>query len=86
MVDSGVGIAPEDIQRVLRPFEQVEGSLARQNGGTGLGLPYSEKIAQIHGGKLALESTLGLGTKCRIFLPQWRLLDVIEPEAMLNVS
>lgn len=86
VVDSGVGIAPEDIQRVLRPFEQVEGSLARQNGGTGLGLPYSEKIAQIHGGKLALESTLGLGTKCRIFLPQWRLLDVIEPEAMLNVS
>ncbi len=86
VVDTGVGIAATDIDRVLRPFEQVEGSLARQNGGTGLGLPYSEKIAQIHGGRLALESTLGLGTRCRIILPQWRLLDVIEPESLREAS
>ena len=86
VIDTGVGIAELDIQRVLRPFEQVEGSLARQNGGTGLGLPYSEKIAEIHGGRLELESTLGLGTRCRIILPQWRLLEVIEPKTLRIAS
>lgn len=84
--DTGVGIAKEDIERVLQPFEQVEGALARQNGGTGLGLPYSEKIAQIHGGRLALESTLGEGTECQIILPNWRMLDVVEPEALREAS
>ena len=86
VVDTGVGIAEKDIERILRPFEQVEGSLARQNGGTGLGLPYSEKIAQIHGGRLVLESTLGKGTQCQIILPQWRLLDVMRPEALRRAS
>jgi len=84
--DTGVGIAKEDIERVLQPFEQVEGALARQNGGTGLGLPYSEKIAQIHGGRLALKSTLGEGTECQIILPYWRMLDVVEPEALREAS
>jgi len=84
--DTGVGIAAEDIERVLRPFEQVEGALARQNGGTGLGLPYSEKIAQIHGGRLVLSSTLGLGTRCKLILPQWRLLDIDEPQALREAS
>ena len=81
VADTGVGIAAEDIARVMRPFEQVEGSMARQNGGTGLGLPYCEKIAEIHGGRLKLQSALGCGTRCRLTLPAWRLLEVVvEPE------
>ena len=86
VTDTGVGIAEEDIARIMRPFEQVEGSLARQNGGTGLGLPYSEKIAEIHGGRLLLSSTLGTGTRCQIILPQWRFLDVIEPSELRQAS
>lgn len=86
IADTGVGIAAADLDRVLRPFEQVEGSLARQNGGTGLGLPYSEKIAEIHGGRLVLQSNLGVGTQCRIVLPQWRLIDVIEPVTLREAS
>ena len=78
VIDSGVGIAPEDMQRVLRPFEQVEGAMARQNGGTGLGLPYSEKITEIHGGSLTLQSAVGDGTRCQITLPKERLVDVFE--------
>ncbi len=78
VADNGVGIAPQDLERVLRPFEQVESSMSRQNGGTGLGLPYSEKISQIHGGKLKIQSTLGSGTRCQVIMPSWRLLEVIS--------
>ena len=76
IADTGVGIPAGDIARVMRPFEQVAGSMARQNGGTGLGLPYSEKIAEIHGGRLKLKSAIGCGTRCSIILPAWRLLEV----------
>jgi len=86
VVDTGVGIAPEDISRVMRPFEQVEGSMARQNGGTGLGLPYCEKIAEIHGGRLTLQSALGCGTRCRIILPAWRLIEVITDSELREAS
>lgn len=84
--DNGTGIAPEDISRIMRPFEQVEGSMARQNGGTGLGLPYSEKIAEIHDGSLTLQSTLGSGTRCRITLPSERMIEVITPNHMREAS
>lgn len=84
--DNGTGIAPEDITRVMRPFEQVEGSMARQNGGTGLGLPYSEKIAEIHNGSLTLQSALGSGTRCRITLPSERMIEVITPTKMREAS
>lgn len=86
VADTGVGIPPEDLARVMRPFEQVAGSLARQNGGTGLGLPYSEKIAQIHGGRLKLKSALGCGTRCRIILPAWRLLEVVIPARLRDAG
>ena len=86
VIDTGVGIAPEDMQRVLRPFEQVEGSMARQNGGTGLGLPYSEKISEIHGGNLTLHSTVGDGTRCQITLPKERLVGVFEAQALRAAS
>lgn len=75
VVDTGVGIAPADMDRIMRPFEQVERAMSRQNGGTGLGLPYSQKIAEIHGGRITLESALGLGTRCRIILPAWRHME-----------
>ncbi len=86
VIDNGTGIAPEDIPRVMRPFEQVEGSMARQNGGTGLGLPYCEKIAQIHDGDLTLQSALGSGTRCRITLPSERMIDVIRPTTLSEAS
>ena len=48
--DTGIGIAPEDIARVIRPFEQVETVLSRSHGGTGLGLPLTSKLTELHGG------------------------------------
>lgn len=67
--DSGIGIAPEDIPRVLSPFGQVEGALARKSQGSGLGLPLTRQFAEAHGGSLHVDSVLGEGTTVTIRLP-----------------
>jgi signal transduction histidine kinase len=71
--DTGIGIAPENVDRVLRPFEQVETSYARRHGGVGLGLPYAKRLTELHGGSLELESQVGKGTTVTVTLPAWRL-------------
>jgi len=76
VTDTGIGIAPENIDRVLRPFEQVETSYARKHGGSGLGLPYAKRLTELHGGELAIESELGKGTSVSVSLPACRLIDV----------
>ncbi len=81
--DSGIGIPKEDLDRVLRPFEQVESALARQHGGTGLGLPYSKKIIEIHGGTLTLSSQVDIGTTVRIDLPPTSVLNVQSNRPLL---
>jgi signal transduction histidine kinase len=67
--DTGIGIAPEDMEKVLRPFGQVESSLARRFAGTGLGLPLSKGLVELHGGTLAIASAPGSGTTVRVRLP-----------------
>jgi len=67
--DTGIGIAPKDIDRVLRPFVQVDGSLTRKHDGTGLGLSLVKAMAELHGGCLVLESVEGQGTTATILLP-----------------
>ncbi len=71
--DTGIGIAAKDLDRVLRPFEQVESALSRRHGGTGLGLPYSKKVIEIHGGALKLASQVNSGTTVRVDLPASRI-------------
>jgi signal transduction histidine kinase len=72
VADNGIGIAPEDLDRVLQPFEQVDHSLSRRHPGTGLGLPLVKKIMELHGGTLELKSELGSGTKAEILFPSER--------------
>ncbi len=74
MRDTGIGIAEDDLERVLIPFEQVESSLARKNGGTGLGLPYAKKLVELHGGTLRISSEPHKGTTVTITLPPERLV------------
>jgi PAS domain S-box-containing protein len=69
VTDTGIGIAQEDIDKVLRPFGQVESSLARRFAGTGLGLPLSKGLVELHGGSLAIASTPGAGTTVTVRLP-----------------
>jgi signal transduction histidine kinase/DNA-binding response OmpR family regulator len=66
--DSGIGIAPEDQDRVFDEFRQVSGSLRRQEG-TGLGLALVRRFVELHGGRIALESTVGVGSTFVFTLP-----------------
>lgn len=67
--DTGCGIAPEDLQRIFQPFEQVDNSLARLHGGTGLGLPIVAKLAEAHDGICAVESVVGKGSRFSVRFP-----------------
>ncbi|MBV8976971.1 MAG: PAS domain S-box protein [Alphaproteobacteria bacterium] len=67
--DSGVGIARKDLDRLGRPFEQVEGEHVRAKEGTGLGLALVKALAAMHGGEATIESALGVGTTVRVRLP-----------------
>lgn len=80
VTDTGIGIAPENLDRVLRPFEQVETSYARKHGGSGLGLPYAKRLTELHGGDLKLESEPGKGTTVSVSLPPSRLIEVKRRE------
>jgi signal transduction histidine kinase len=70
--DTGIGIAEDDLARVLEPFCQVDSPLGRSSEGTGLGLSLSKKLAEIMGGELTLSSALGLGTEVEIRIPRAR--------------
>ncbi|HZB89978.1 MAG TPA: ATP-binding protein [Stellaceae bacterium] len=74
VADNGIGIAPEDIERALSPFGQVDSRLSRRYEGTGLGLPLARALAELHGGSLALESVPGRGTTVTVLLPADRLV------------
>jgi signal transduction histidine kinase len=71
--DTGIGIAPADLIRVLQPFAQAESGLNRRYEGTGLGLPLTRGLVELHGGAFRLESELGRGTKAIVELPLTRV-------------
>jgi signal transduction histidine kinase len=67
--DTGVGIAPGDLDRIFQPFVQVDGGYTRAHGGTGLGLTISRNLAQMMGGEITVESVLGEGSRFTVWLP-----------------
>ena len=67
--DTGIGIAADDLPRVLEPFSQVENIFTQTRGGTGLGLPLAKMLTALHGGRLSIDSKLGEGTIVRVYLP-----------------
>jgi signal transduction histidine kinase len=72
--DTGEGISPEDLQKVLEPFGQAGNALTRKHDGTGLGLALVKSITEMHGGEIKLESEVGLGTTATIVFPMERTL------------
>ncbi|MCL4485390.1 MAG: ATP-binding protein [Nitrospirae bacterium] len=69
--DTGIGIAPSDLDRLFQPFVQAESGLDRNYEGTGLGLSLVKRLAELHGGRVTVESILGQGSTFHVWLP-WR--------------
>lgn len=67
--DTGIGIAKRDLERLFRPFAQLDTGLTRRHGGTGLGLYISRRIAEMLGGNIEVESELGKGSAFTLVLP-----------------
>jgi two-component system cell cycle sensor histidine kinase PleC len=67
--DNGPGIAPDHLERVFLPFNQIDNRYSRQEGGTGLGLSLVRGLAQLHGGKAWLESEVDVGTRAYVYFP-----------------
>ncbi len=70
--DTGIGIAVEDQARLFQPFTQIDSTLARRYEGTGLGLVMVKRLAELHGGAVAMQSAPGKGSTFTVWLP-WRL-------------
>ena len=74
VVDTGIGIPSAHLKKVLTPFGQVESALSRKYKGTGLGLPLSKRLVELHAGTLSLASVEGEGTSVRVILPKERTI------------
>src|SRR3954453_576560 len=69
IADTGIGIPPRDIEKLGRPFEQVENQFTKTKGGSGLGLAISRSLVELHGGRLTIESEPGKGTTVTVSFP-----------------
>jgi PAS domain S-box-containing protein len=67
--DAGIGISPEDLNKLFQPFVQLDSKLSREYAGTGLGLSLAQRLAQAHHGRIEVESNPGLGSRFIVTLP-----------------
>ena len=70
--DDGIGMSPAELERALEPFGQVQSATTRRYAGTGLGLPITRRLIELHGGRLDIDTRPGAGTSVRIVFPAER--------------
>jgi CheY-like chemotaxis protein len=90
VIDNGIGISPENLGRLFQPFVQVDSSLNRQHEGTGLGLALVQKLTDLHGGSVQVESEFGKGSRFTVNLPclqeEMKRLEKLASQATLPIS
>ena len=84
--DTGIGIPADRVGEVVRPFSQLDGEFNREHEGTGLGLSLCRSMAELHGGHLDIESTVGVGTTVTVRLPCDRVLSPGQNHAALALA
>jgi signal transduction histidine kinase/HAMP domain-containing protein len=86
IADTGIGIAAHDLPVALAPFGQVDSRLARKYEGTGLGLPLSQVLVELRGGRLLIDSVPGKGTTVTVLLPREIRQLTEDPDTALGVA
>ena len=84
VIDTGIGIAPENIHKLFQPFVQIDSALNRKYAGTGLGLSLVKRVVELHGGEVGLTSELGVGSCFMIDLPYVSVAS--QPDAAIDVT
>lgn len=69
VTDSGIGISSKDMQRLARPFEQIENQMSKTREGTGLGLALTKSLIEMHNGRMEFDSEVGKGTVVSVIVP-----------------
>ena len=75
MRDTGPGMTPHELKTALEPFGQVDAGHTRRYEGTGLGLPLAQRLTELHGGLLTVDSIKGVGTTVTVILPPERTVE-----------
>jgi signal transduction histidine kinase len=86
IADTGIGIALEDIPKALAPFQQIDSKLGRKHEGTGLGLPLTKALVELHGGTLDIESEFGVGTTVTLRFSSSRVIEPMRRQSPGRVS
>ena len=86
VADTGIGISEQDMAEVILPFKQVDSSLARKYEGTGLGLPLTHRLIEMHEGRLEIQSALGTGTTVKAIFPAARVAAAGPQEVEVEVE
>jgi two-component system cell cycle sensor histidine kinase PleC len=68
-------MTPREVETALEPFGQIEAGHTRRHEGTGLGLPLAQRLAELHGGALTVDSVKGVGTTVTVILPPARVIE-----------
>ncbi len=84
--DSGVGIRPEDLPKVMEKFGQARHTIRPTERGTGLGLPIVKGLVTAHGGDIRLESKVNIGTAVTVILPESRLTEAYSERALPKIA
>jgi signal transduction histidine kinase len=82
VVDTGIGMSPEEVESALLPFKQIDSKLSRKHEGTGLGLPIAKRLTELSGGALFVDSAPGRGTTVCVRLPKSAAKDVTMRTAL----
>ncbi len=76
--DTGIGMSLDDIPKAMTRFVQLEGQFNRKYEGTGLGLPLTKSLIELHGGSMDLQSELGVGTRITVRFPAERIVQAVD--------